>query len=371
MSLGSKYLVLLAPHRKVTLKFECAYASTARTFSAMGFLMTDLLLLCRRTDSGLQAWMLAPIQDLVTGDDALDNEVDERATDAAFVIGKPTTEYMLQLKVFPGWGKRQHRAGGSAYLASWVDRAPATPEDLPNLPLSRRSSRGERVVEGEPFRLELQSAEALQHVRKHLEETIEAARKAEVDAHRPDRRLRTGLEDGTIALCTELKTMRTRGDAKFRDDLRRLEARQRKALAAGDRPRFRASFTRPCSALLRTSSTSSDATVDAAAAAAAEQTTSAGPNASASATPEPPRWASTVRAQGTSQPSPVRTSFRELFSGRLSHSPTDTEETTGRPLVRRDSSVDAVKSLVSRLAGSQPRGPAAPPRGGNGWEVFC
>ena len=48
MVLGPRCLVLLAPDRHLRFKFKCVFASQARTFSAMGFILTDLLLICAR-----------------------------------------------------------------------------------------------------------------------------------------------------------------------------------------------------------------------------------------------------------------------------------------------------------------------------------
>ena len=95
-SLGPRYLVLLAPHRRLRLKFLCAVSTPARPLACIGFLLSDVLLLCqRRTAGALRCWMLVALRDILVGDEALDGDRQYA------LIAQPLTDHFLPLRLTP------------------------------------------------------------------------------------------------------------------------------------------------------------------------------------------------------------------------------------------------------------------------------
>ena len=71
--LGAEWLNLLAPHRELCLEFYCKIqVGNGHHFHAVGYLFTDLLLLCKRKDKGeLKPWLLESLPQCLVGDHAL------------------------------------------------------------------------------------------------------------------------------------------------------------------------------------------------------------------------------------------------------------------------------------------------------------
>ena len=71
--LGAEWLNLLAPHRELCLEFECIIqVGNGHRFPAVGYLFTDLLLLCKRKDKAeLKPWLLESLPQCLVGDHAL------------------------------------------------------------------------------------------------------------------------------------------------------------------------------------------------------------------------------------------------------------------------------------------------------------
>jgi len=311
------------------------------------------------------------------------------------VISQPSTSHMMQFRVVPGKA-RPSRSLCSAYMGSWLDHGAAKME----MPGGRHRMPSSDAVEGEPFRLELPSSDALTNVRRLIEDGIDAVKKAEVDAHRPERRLQTGLDDEAIALCNDLRGKRTRADAKFREDMERAESKSRKASVEKKQ-----SFVRKTSLSLVRSKGRNSGEGDGHGSSgdgAHEEILSPMLSPTASETATSPsrisrlRTSSLVSTEGEAEPPPSsrsnRASFAEMSSPssplpelsprasrssrssfsllsplRLSISGGDGEEPFSRGSSRRDNTEATLKLVAQR----ESSGPAAPPRGGKGWEVFA
>ena len=106
------------------MRFKCAVTTDQRSFSAVGFLMTDLLLVCerpagelRQSRAGknvqvtLKPWLLAPLGDLLMGDDALDGD---RGRFVGSLISEPVTPYNIPIRVeASSWSKATRKGPDS------------------------------------------------------------------------------------------------------------------------------------------------------------------------------------------------------------------------------------------------------------------
>jgi hypothetical protein len=265
--LGQDYLKLLAPHRKLKMRFTCAVTCTVNSFAAMVFLTTDLLLICERgTDrsgaASLRPWLLAPLKGLLTGDEALDGD---RGQLAASLVSQPVSDFIIacrlegwstsgqdqwsaaegtpsgrqQFPQFPGGspvGGSEGSGGGRA--SSWGSggRASCGSGRLRADSSSLGGSVGSPVPGGgggpggglgggpggggrpshvdEVFRLELPSAEAQREVQATLDELLRAVDALEAEARRPDRRLKSvRLDDAAKELIQALAQSRHDAEA--------------------------------------------------------------------------------------------------------------------------------------------------------------
>jgi len=221
-SLGPRYLVLLAPHRRLRLKFLCAVSTPARPLACIGFLLSDVLLLCqRRTAGALRCWMLVALRDILVGDEALDGDRQYA------LIAQPLTDHFLPLRLTPF---ARSSAPSISHLAHADDPsdskhlqrersagARAAPGGALQSSPRRTSTSSAGMVDEECFRLEFESQEALDVVQQALQSCFASLERADAEARRPNRRLRSNqLEAGVLELVTDLAEERAREDAGFR-----------------------------------------------------------------------------------------------------------------------------------------------------------
>jgi len=221
-------LVLLAPHRRLCLKFLCAVSTTSHPLAAMGFILSDVLIICQRLKGGtLRAWMIVGLRDLLIADEAFDNGESRFG-----IIAQPLTEFFLPIRISP-----LARAKIPSLVQHWSqdddpsDRKHRQRERLPNRE-SKRNSTAE-ATEEECARLEFETHEALEAVQQTLHSCFEALEKADADARRPERRLRTThLEDGVRDLVVELADERASTEADIRKQAERKSSTMHRLLSA-------------------------------------------------------------------------------------------------------------------------------------------
>ena len=106
--LGPEWLRIIAPHRRVTLEFECWLVQPLGACDAQGFLLGDLLLLCKKRHGGgrLKPRMLLRLRDLLSGDEAMeasgrDAAADERPAPqtSGCLLSPPTTGWALPIRL--------------------------------------------------------------------------------------------------------------------------------------------------------------------------------------------------------------------------------------------------------------------------------
>ena len=233
--LGENYLRLLAPHRKLRMRFKCAVTTDQRSFSAVGFLMTDLLLVCerpagelRQSRAGknvqvtLKPWLLAPLGDLLMGDDALDGD---RGRFVGSLISEPVTPYNIPIRVeASSWSKAtrkgpdspdplhrqlsdQREQAGSTVL----QKAPSWGKRTSSSSSADKASSSSSLVDlsDELFRLELADAEARDEVQRAFEAQLSKLTEMQMEARRPERRLKSvNLDDASVEVCMDLARAR-------------------------------------------------------------------------------------------------------------------------------------------------------------------
>lgn len=187
-SLGDKYLHLLAPHRRLRLRVSCTFSCSACSFSAMVFVLSDILLVCRRQRGELRGWLLIGLRDLLMGDEALDTDHGFAATTA--LISAPSSAHHVAFRI-----NARARSLDSPERARHLQR-----NDTCNLYVqpSQSGSSSALGVEDELFRLELLNAEALAKVQRTLQECFEELASVDTEARRPERRLRTAHLDDKV-----------------------------------------------------------------------------------------------------------------------------------------------------------------------------
>jgi len=85
--LGGAWLQLLAPHRQLVHEFSCTLCSSVASSSAVGYVITDALLVCKtKAGAVIKPLLLSPLVELLVGDDA--SEAIEAATDSNWPIPK-------------------------------------------------------------------------------------------------------------------------------------------------------------------------------------------------------------------------------------------------------------------------------------------
>ena len=92
---GADWMVVIAPHRKLVLEFTGVVYVGVRSFSAFGYLLTDLLLLCQPGRSSRKnPWLLAPLGNVIVNQELALESV-------ALSVGAETVPAAVQFGVQP------------------------------------------------------------------------------------------------------------------------------------------------------------------------------------------------------------------------------------------------------------------------------
>ena len=163
--LGAEWLNLLAPHRELCLEFYCnIQCGSGHRFPAVGYLFTDLLLLCKRKDKGeLKPWLLESLPQCLVGDHALLDHGAHPQSGAAESSGLWSEEVEVQ----------EAGAGGGGFFRK---KGPAEKRQEMVLAV--------RVVKEDGFRLSTSSAAEMEQLLSCLNDTLDKLREHSVEKKR-------------------------------------------------------------------------------------------------------------------------------------------------------------------------------------------